>query len=117
MQILVIQLCQVHAYVSVFNHDLDILISFLNFHRLFHPETTVEVIFFMNIFSYALRYQVGQWSSADYDLAIYHVRERKLELNLICVMQFEVMTNIRLGCQISIKFSGKKDICWLELLA
>ena len=27
------------------------------------------------------------------------------------------MTNIRLGCQISIKFSGKKDICWLELLA
>lgn len=94
MQILVIQLCQVHAYVSVFNHDLDILISFLNFHRLFHPETTVEVIFFMNMkiflcflssVSYALRYQVGQWSSADYDLAIYHVRERKLELNLICV--------------------------------
>lgn len=85
MQILVIQLCQVHAYVSVFNHDLDILISFLNFHMLFHPETTVEVIFFMNIFSYALRYQVGQWSSTDYDLAIYHVRERKLELNLICV--------------------------------
>ena len=56
--ILVIQLCQVHAYVSVFNHDLDILISFLNFRRLFHPETTIEVIFFMNIFSYAL-YQVG----------------------------------------------------------
>lgn len=60
VQILVIQLCQVHAYVSVFNHDLDILISFLNFHRLFHPETTVEVIFFMNIFSYALRYHAGR---------------------------------------------------------